>query len=137
MFLKDSLKLPDGRFLLRACLMWIISASVLLLAASAAANMLGLGERGLGYLSSAASFLASAAAGFAAAPSYRKANLITALTAATTLVIILLTVGMLIKGEGMSPSGILSIVSFTYAGMVLGVSLTPRKSSHGKRNHYS
>ena len=137
MFLKDSLKLPDGRFLLRVCLMWIISASVLLLAASAAANMLGLGERGLGYLSSAVSFLASAGAGFAAAQSRRKANLITALTAATMLVIILLTVGMLIKGEGMSPSGILSVVSFTCAGMVLGVSLTPRKSSHGRRNHYS
>ena len=66
MFIGENRTLPDGRYLLRAGLAWTVSAAVLLLAGTLAANSLGLGEQGLGIVSSAVSFLAAFAAGFIA-----------------------------------------------------------------------
>lgn len=134
MFIGENRTLPDGRYLLRAGLAWTVSAAVLLLAGTLAANSLGLGEQGLGIVSSAVSFLSAFAAGIAAARGYTGQRLIVSLTTATALVIFLLTVGFLIKGEEMNSSAILSIVSFTYAGVFSGTILPPRKKA-GKRYH--
>lgn len=119
--------LPDGRYLLRAGLAWGVSAAVLLLVCSLAANSLGLGEQGLGIMSSAVSFLAACFSGIAATRSCTASWLFVSLTTSTTLVIFLLTVGFLIKGEEMNASAILSIVSFTYVGVLTGSILLPRK----------
>ena len=134
MFNGENRGLPDGRYLLRAGLAWTVSASVLLLVGTLAANSLGLGEQGLGIMSSAVSFSAAFAAGFIATRSCTASRLFISLTTATALIIFLLTVGFLIKGEEMNASAILSIVSFTYVGVLSGSILPPRKRN-GKKYH--
>lgn len=136
MLIREKEKLPDLGFLLSAAAAWIASAIVLLILAALTANAIGLGEQGIGYLSSALSFITAAAAGYFAAHRHGSAGFVTALTTATALVISLLTVGFLVKGEEMSPSAILSIVSFTYAGVLLGVFIHPKKKNSGRKRPY-
>ena len=87
----------------------------------------------MGYLSSGISFLCAAAAGSAAAKKSRTKSLLTALLTSTALVISLLTVGFLIKGREMDPSSILSVVSFTYAGVIFGMLVLYRPSRNTKK----
>ena len=134
MFIGENRGLPDGRYLLRAGLAWIVSAALFVLVGTLAANSLGLGEQGLGIMSSAVSFLAAFSAGFIATRSCTASRLFISLTTATALIIFLLTVGFLIKGEEMNTSAILSIVSFTYVGVLSGSILPPRKRN-GKKYH--
>ena len=129
MLIGENRGLPDGRYLLRAGLAWLVSAVLLLLVGTLAANLFGFGEQGLGIMSSAVSFLAACFAGIAATRGCPASKLFVSLTTATALVIFLLTVGFLIKGEEMNTSAILSIVSFTYAGVLLGSILSPRKKT--------
>ena len=110
---------------------------MLLLVTSLIANTAGIGELGLGYMSSAISFFAAVAAGISAARRQSAARLPAALIAATALVIVLLTIGFLIRGEGMDSSAILSIVSFTYAGVVMGMFINPKKRRPGMNYHIS
>lgn len=137
MLFRENTKLPDGRFLLSAGCAWLIGAALLLTVGTFAANAAGMGERGLGYLSSGISFLAAVAAGSAAVRKNPAARLLTALIAATALVIALLTIGLLAEGEEMNASAVLSIVSFTYAGVLLGAVMAPGKKRYGKKNHFS
>ena len=125
----ENRRLPDGRYLIRAGLAWGVSAPVLLLAGTFIANAAGLGERGLGIMSSAVSFLAALTAGFCSTRRCPAPRLVVSLFTATALVIVLLTVGFLIKGEEMNASAVLSIVSFTYAGVLSGALLQPGKRS--------
>lgn len=118
---KGKAELSGGAFLLSAAAAWLMCAIAALAAASLIANAAAMGEQGLGWLSSAISFLCAAFAGAAAARKKRSKNLATALLTSTALVILLLTVGFLIKGQEMSPSSILSLVSFTYAGVLFGL----------------
>ena len=101
---------------------------------SMAAKVAELTEQGLGIMSSAVSFSAAFAAGFIATRSCTASRLFISLTTATALIIFLLTVGFLIKGEEMNASAILSIVSFTYVGVLSGSILPPRKRN-GKKYH--
>ncbi|MBQ7693165.1 MAG: TIGR04086 family membrane protein [Oscillospiraceae bacterium] len=130
-------KLPDGGFLLHAAAAWTVSACLLLCVGSVLANAVGMGELGISYLSSCLSFLCAAAAGAAASRKAGTAGLWTALMTGTFLVILLLTLGFLIQGRDMDPSSILSLVSFTYAGTLVGVLLMPKKAKKaGKRRAY-
>ena len=63
---------------------------------------------------------AKGGSGVAAAKKKKTNSLMTALITATALVIFLLTVGFLIKGEEMAASSVLSLVSFGYAGVLFG-----------------
>jgi putative membrane protein (TIGR04086 family) len=135
LFIKENGKLPDARFLLRAVTAWMISACVLVFLAAMAANAFRLGERGLAYLSSAVSFLTAAAAGIFSDRARNASRLAVSLISATTLVIILLTVGYLVRGEEMNSSAVLSIVSFTYAGVLAGVFLQPSGKGNGRKYH--
>ena len=135
MFKKENGHLPDARFLLRAVSAWMICACVLVFLAAMAANAFRLGERGLGYLSSAVSFLAAAAAGIFSDRARNTSRFAVSLISATTLVIILLTVGYLVRGEEMNSSAVLSIVSFTYAGVPAGVFLQPSGKGNGRKYH--
>lgn len=133
LFKKENTKLPDLRFLLAAGAAWLAAACILLLAAASAASIFELGERGLGYLSSAVSFLAAVMAGMFASRKMRMSGLFASLLTATVLVIALLTAGFLAEGEKMDPSAVLSIVSFTYAGVIFGVLLRPTKKPSGRK----
>ncbi len=128
-------KLPDGAFLLHAAAAWTVSACLLLCVGSALANAAGLGEQGISYLSSCLSFLCAAAAGAAASRRAGTAGLWTALMTGTFLVILLLTLGFLIQGQDMDPASILSLVSFTYAGALVGVLLMPKKRKKTQKRY--
>lgn len=135
MFFSKIEKLPDGRFLLNAAAVWFLSACVLLGLGSVLANAAGLGERGVAYLSSVISFLSAAAAGCAAARKSTAGGLVTALLAGSFLIILLLTVGFLVAGRGMDPSSILSLVSFTYAGVLVGTLIMPKSAKKASKHH--
>ena len=126
--------MPDGGSLLRAAAAWMLSAPALLALAAFAANVTGAGERCIGYISSAVSFLAAAAAGYNSARNQKTAGIAAALVTTTALVILLLSIGFLIKGEEMNASSIISLVSFTYAGVLVGAFGFPKnEKSYGKR----
>ena len=110
----------DGGYLPGALMVWLMSALVLLGLSALLANLLRFGEREIAYVSSGLSFLTAASAGFYAARRKRKGVFAAAVLTATALVILLLTVGFLIRGEQLSPASILSLVSFTYAGCIFG-----------------
>ena len=136
LFKRGNGQLPDVRFLLRALLAWMFSACVLILIAAIAANAYGVGERGCGYLSSAVSFLAAVFAGAFSVPARNVSRIAMSIITATVLVIILLTIGFLIRGEEMNSSAVLSIVSFTYAGVLFGVFFKPVRKPIGKKYHF-
>lgn len=135
MFFKDQGRLPDSGFLLSAGLGWLIGAAFFLLAATLIANAAGIGERGLGYLSSAISFLAAVTAGVSAGRRRLSAGFTAVLLTAAALVTLLLTVGFMINGEEMNASAILSIVTFTYTGVAVGMLIHPKR--HGKKYQVS
>ncbi len=129
---------PGGLWLLlRVLLLWAASALLLLTVASLVLSRAHAGSGVLGYCSSAISFLSAAAAVFFAADHGRDRLLLRGLLPALFLVIVLLTLGFLARGKDMSPSGILSVSCFTFAGALLGGALPPkgrgRRRTKGKR----
>ena len=123
----------DSGFILSAVLAWILSAALLLLISSILLNELGCNEQSLGYVSSLISFLAAVAAGVAAARKRKSGLLYTALITASVIVTALLTLGFLINGPDIEPSAIMSIISFSYSGCLVGMFFyTPSR----KRKHY-
>ena len=106
--------------LLRAVLGWFVTALILLLVSADVLSGNSLGEQILAYLSSLISFAAAFAAGISAAKRSSSSSFAVGLRLSLALVVLLLTAGFLIAGKGLSPSGILSAVSFTFAGCLTG-----------------
>ena len=125
--------LPAGTVLFCAAAVWLLCACVLLTAATLAANLTGMGEQGMGILSSVLSFLCAAAAGWTAAKKQRKNRLLTALITAVMLIVLLLTVGFLIRGTELNSSSILSLVSFTFAGVLFGAMIPTSPGKNTKK----
>lgn len=116
----------DSVFLLSAIVVWVLSAFVLLPVAAIILNETAAGEQSIGYVSSAVSFLSAAAAGWAAAGKRKKGSLYTALLTAVVIITALLTVGFLIDGTKLEPSAVMSVISFTFAGCMVGAVLLYR-----------
>ena len=112
---------PAGslRLLLRAMGAWVLSALLLLPLAALLLSKLPIGSAALGYWSSSLSFLTAFFAGLTAGDRRREGSLSACMLAGLLLSIALLTLGIL-TGAGLDPSGILSVVSFTFAGVLLG-----------------
>lgn len=110
----------DMRFLLRALLVWVLAAVVLLPAAAALVSRTEMGTEAIGYVSSAISFLTAVCAGAAAARGRKGGVLYAGLLTAAAVTILLLTIGFLIEGAAMEASGVLSVVTFTFAGCLVG-----------------
>ena len=125
---------PAGslRPLLRAMGAWALAALVLLPLAALLLSRLPIGSAALGYWSSALSFLAAFFAGLTAGDRRREGSVPACLLAGLLLSIALLTLGIL-TGGGLDPSGILSVVSFTFAGVLLGGVVASRGKGSGKR----
>lgn len=122
------------RSLLRALLAWCAAAAVLLVGAAWILAGSDTGSEAIGYVSSGISFLCAAAAG-ALAVGKGDRLLLTCFVTAVALLILLLTVGFLIRGADLNPSGILSVVTFTVAGVFFGgVFLRKKKKKPGKRS---
>ena len=141
--LKNGMLAGSLRQLLRALLVWILSALLLTLLSALILSKTGTGSAVLGYLSSALSFLAALAAGFSSGGKKGSAFLFPALLTAGFLILILLTAGC-IAGEALNPSAVLSVVSFTLTGVLLGSLIargrraaSPRRSFRGKSSFRS
>ena len=115
-------------FLLRAIKVWIIAAATLVVAFSAATFFAGLDGVFLGYASSAASFLSCLTAGAAAHRERGGGALYTGLVCGAIIAVALLTVGFVIAGFEMEPSGIISVSTFSVAGSCCGSAFFGRKS---------
>ena len=120
----------DLRFLPRALCAWLICAAALLLCAAVlyASNAAALSK--LGYGSSVISFFAALGAGLAASFGRRDSRLPIGLLTAVCLTALLLLTGFLIRGR-LESGAVLSVVSFTVSGCLLGALLHTRKRRGG------
>jgi len=124
----------DFSFLPAALFVWLLSALVLLVISSVILNEAGCSEKSLGYVSSLLSFGTAAAAGVAAGRKRKAGAFYTALVTAFVLVTALLTAGFLISSDMIEPSAVMSLVSFSFAGCLVGAVLFPvRKKSKKKQ----
>ena len=124
----------DFSFLPASIFAWFLSALLLLIVVSVFFNEMGCSERSLGYASSVLSFLCAMAAGIVAGRKRKAPALYTALLTASVLVIILLTIGFLISSTMIEPSAVMSLVSFSFSGCLVGVILFPADSRRKKRH---
>ena len=120
-----------GGAYLRALAAWALSAFVLLLVLSWILSVTGCGSTVLGYLSSAISFCAALFSGLVFCRERQGRETAASLVLALVLVVLLLSLGILIGDKALDPSGILSVVTFTFAGVAAGSLLFPgtRKTS--------
>ncbi len=126
------------RMLVRALCSYVLSAFLLLVFASFLLSRSDVGSHVLGYVSSVISFLTSFLSTRLLLRSQKSQSLFSSMLFGFILVILLLTLGYLAGDRSFNPSGVLSVVSFTFAGVLLGgllpFRLSPRKSSHRLRN---
>ncbi len=125
-------KARDFSFLARAFAAWAVCAAALLLCGTVLYASDGAALSSLGYVSSLISFLSAAGAGAAAAAAQKEGRIIKGLLCALCLSAILLLTGFLIGGR-LDGSAVLSVLSFTLTGCVLGSMLPMRKR---KRAHF-
>lgn len=126
-------KAPGLRSLFLSLSVWILSAFLLLVLSSFLLARSEAGSHVLGYVSSSISFLSALLASVSFAVSGGKKSLVSALLFGLLLVIFLLTLGFLAGERSLDPSGVLSVVSFTFAGVLLGC-LLPRRLPSRKSN---
>lgn len=124
------------RFLPKALLGWLVSAVILLLIAAGIVSKSKISSASIGYVSSALSFLTALTAGIVAGRTRRGGALYAGLLTAAALVICLLTAGFLAKGQDMEPSGILSVVSFTFAGCLFGSVFFSGRKKTGRKTRF-
>ena len=111
----------DSAFLLSACFVWMISATSMLLVASVLLSEFGCTEKSLGYVSSLITFLSAMLAGISAGRKRKLSTLYTSLLTASVLTTALLTIGFMINGRLLVPSSVMSLISFTFTGCMVGV----------------
>ena len=121
------------RRLLRGLLAWAMTALFLLLLASATLAGTGTGSGILGYVSSAVSFLSALAAGLLGTDRKRGRLLLQGLAVALLLILVLLTAGFLASERQLNQSGVLSVVSFTVAGALLGSVISGQSGASGRK----
>lgn len=116
---------PDLLFLLKAMLIWLAAAAVLVLFCAALISGFNLSASAVAYFSSAISFLSAMAASIAVTAGNRNKKLKYAFLTGLVLTVTLLMLGFIVEGRELSPDGVLSVISFTMAGAVVGVVLAP------------
>lgn len=134
--LKNITNRLDLHFLPRALLGWLISAAALLLIAAGIISRAKISSASIGYVSSALSFLTALTAGIIAGQTRQGGALYAGGVTATALVICLLTAGFLMKGQDMEPSGILSVVSFSFAGCLFGSVFFSKRKKPSKKSRF-
>ena len=122
------------RLLVRGLLAWLAAALTLCFLAACVIRALGLGSEYYGYISAGLSFLCAVFAGAVASGGERK--LATGLICALFLSIVLLTAGFVIGGRRLDPSAVLSVVSFSFAGCLIGSLLFGGKRADQKKTQF-
>lgn len=126
----------EAKTILSALAAWALSALVLLCIASLILSKLSLGERAIGYVSSALSFFTAAFAGMELGREKAGAVIYPAMLTAAVLVTALLTIGFIVEGSDLQSSGVLSVVSFTFTGCLFGAVLAGGKKSKSHKKRY-
>ena len=121
----------DLSFLPRAFAAWTVCTAALLLSGGVlyASDIASLSS--LGYASSVISFLSAVGAGAAAASSQSGGRILKGILSAIALSVLLLLTGFLIKGR-LDGSAVLSVISFTLAGCLLGATLPIRRKKYAR-----
>ena len=107
-------------FVVKAILTWIIWAFTLTLIFSFIISKTSFDSSYIAYISSVISFISAVFAGHKASICRRDSGINTGLFTAIFLIIFILTIGFVVKGESISSSGVISVVSFTFAGVIVG-----------------
>lgn len=127
----------DMRFLARAGGAWALSAIVLLLIASMIVSRASIGAGTIGYISSAISFLAACFAGASAAQHRADGGIYTGLITAAAISTALLTIGFIVEGAEIEASAVLSVVTFTFSGCLVGSVFLQRNGRKNKKTRFS
>ena len=122
----------DVRYLFRAVIAWSVSALFLLLIGSAIIASAGVGASQVAYFSSAISFLSAFFAGGFAAYESGSFRWPLALLCGVILSVLLLLIGFLIAGNDLAADGIISVVTFTVAGALVGNLFAPKRTGRRK-----
>lgn len=128
------------KFLLRGLITWLISALILLTIATTIVSKCNISTASIGYISSGLSFLSAFFAGIFALKGNKSGLIVKGMILSSALTIFLLTIGFIIKGDSMKSAGILSVVSFTFSGCLLGCvmsSFFKKTNSSNKFSHKS
>lgn len=118
----------------RGMLAWAVAATVLSFFAAVIVRALEIRSAQFGYLSSFLSFAAALLAGLGARQ--EGGNLLRALAGGIGLCLVLLTAGCLIGGKTQDASALLSVVSFSLAGWLLGSILFNGKKTETKYSSF-
>lgn len=116
----------DFYFLFKAWISWLISAVLLLLIFSFVLAKSSCSSRHMAYLCSLLSLLASVAAGSAAARTSRLPPFLTGLLCGFSTVLLLLLLGLILDRKSLDSNSVLSLVSFTMAGNLIGTVFSRR-----------
>lgn len=126
----------DGRILLMAMAAWSVSALILLCIGAMILSRVGIGESAIGYVSSALSFLTAVSAGVVIGRAKPDGVIYPALLTGAVLTTCLLTIGFIAEGSRLEASGVLSVVSFTFAGCLAGAVLFTGRGHKKHKMHY-
>ena len=125
----------DIRYLLSSILFWFVCSLALLPAAALGAHIFECGETTMGYISSALSFLTALLAGAKAMQIRKKNAVATAVVTGVCIILLALTLGFIIAGDKLSAAGILSLVTFSICGSLVGAVFFPgQKKSTAKKS---
>jgi len=122
------------RALGRGLLAWLAAALILCFLTACVIRAHSVGSEYFGYISAGLSFLCAAFAG--AVGSRGEGRLGAGLLCALLLSIVLLTAGFVIGGGRLDPSGVLSVVSFSFAGCLLGGLVFGGRTTQQKRSQF-
>ncbi len=123
----------DIGLLISAVFGWLFSAGILLSMFSLLICKTSMDSSYIGYISSLISFLSAVFAGLYSYRNIKGETFVSSLATALFIVIILLTIGFMVQGKDMTPAGVISVASFTFAGMLVGCNIRYILRKKGKK----
>lgn len=118
--MNKKLELPDARFLLTAVVTWLAASLLCVLLCALIVQLSDAAAGTVGYISSALSFITAAAAGARAAGVRGRGAVYTGLVSGVVIITLALTLGFIIAGQEIAADGVLSVVTFTLSGTLVG-----------------
>ena len=112
-------------FLIKAFTSWLMCAAIMCLFFALIICKTSLESSYIGYISSFISFGCAVVAGYRASKSRKGNNLYTCIYTSLFLIILLLTIGFVIGDNNIKSSSIISVSSFSFAGVMMGSNVIP------------
>lgn len=127
---KKGLDTVSLKITFRGIVVWFSLLILLTVLISAFAGKMNISEKHTAYISSALTFVSSAAAGYTVHRG--KTKFLYSLILSIMLIVIALLLGFIISSGNLCSGGILSVVSFTLCGVFAGSIINPPKKKKGK-----